>query len=145
MRKKKEKNFNYYIMLNSEKINFGGNEIAGEVIDGHFIGQMAIANQIVKPSELNKLDNAYGKYGQTSLHEITEAYIGARLSMERGHSSIGTGMNSYIFQEAHEAAIPQAGPVLYGCFENKITGEMWIEWQDNKGNLLKDLDIPNSK
>ena len=124
---------------------FGGNEIAGEVIDGHFIGQMAIANQIVKPSELNKLDNAYGKYGQTSLHEITEAYIGARLSMERGHSSIGTGMNSYIFQEAHEAAIPQAGPVLYGCFENEITGEMWIEWQDNKRNLLKDLDIPNSK
>ena len=120
---------------------FGGNSVYGETIDGSWTSQYAIANQTVIPSELKSMDNAYGRPGQTSLHEITEAHIGGKIAMREGVSSTGTGRNSYAFTEAHGRAIPQSGNINRGTFSDRIGS--WIEWQTvtNPIKLLKSTNI----
>ena len=134
---------------------FGGNSVFGETIDGTFISQFATAFQTVIPSELQRMDDVYEKPGQTSLHEITEAYFGAIIAMEAGVSCEETGSNAWVYGEAHARAIPQSGEVRRGVFDkdgNQLQEKDWdtkgsfIEWQarpnySNQPVLLKDTDI----
>ena len=104
---------------------FGGNEILGETIDGRFVGQFATAFQTVIPSELKAMDDFYGKPGQSSIHEITEAFMGAKIAMEKGKSSIGTGKGSYAYKEAHESAVPQSGIITRFFYDKNKNPLLW--------------------
>lgn len=76
---------------------FMGNEISGE---------KATAYQTVNPNDLQKLDDFYGTPGQSSLHEATEPYQGAVISLEKGISSGDANSANSVYQQAHNEAIP---------------------------------------
>ena len=75
---------------------FGGNEINGN---------SAIAYQYVNPSDLEIVDDFFEEHGQTSLHEMTEAYEGAKISIVNGISSGLKGTEGSVYDEAHINAI----------------------------------------
>jgi RHS repeat-associated protein len=135
---------------------FGGNEITGgEMINGAFVGQFATAYQLVIPSELAVMDNFYNKPGQSSLHEITEAYMGARIAMSKGLSSYGTGTSSWVYKDADNAAIPQSGPVNRFFYKpdqsstDDPNSARWIDWNVGYGTSreknVKTTDIYKNK
>lgn len=114
---------------------FGGNELYGETIDGGWVSQYAVAKQTVIPSDLKSLDEHYGHPGQTSLHEITEAYIGAIIAKRENVTSSETGSLNPLYERSHNGAIPQSGIVRRGIFSNNK--ESWVEWQSDNGKLFK--------
>ena len=124
---------------------FGGNELFGETIDGEWVNQYAVAKQTVIPSELNAMDEFYGLPGRTSLHEITEAYQGAKIAMSENIISSATGANNPLYKRAHNNAIPQSGQVfryLYDAHDkptNIVENARWIDWNVGAGNLQKNL------
>ncbi len=124
---------------------FGGNELFGETIDGEWVNQYAVAKQTVIPSELNAMDEFYGLPGRTSLHEITEAYQGAKIAMSENIISSATGANNPLYKRAHNNAIPQSGQVfryLYDAHDkptNTVENARWIDWNVGAGNLQKNL------
>jgi RHS repeat-associated protein len=70
------------------------------------------ANQEINPDVLSKSDSYYGKSGANTLHEVTEAYQGAKLSQASGISSGVDGTPGSVYSAAHAAATPQAGPIF---------------------------------
>jgi len=113
---------------------FMGNEITSYSVGrGNTLFPATItANQIVNPNDLRIIDNYYGKSGQTSIHEITEAHQGALLSMGRGISSGNANAPNSVYQQAHIAATPQSGII----YENRYDAQdNWLprgEWHKAK-------------
>jgi hypothetical protein len=70
-----------------------------------------VANQQINPETLSKIDSYYGKPGANTLHEITEAYQGAKLSQQSGISSPDANSKQSVYNLAHATATLQAGPV----------------------------------
>jgi uncharacterized protein RhaS with RHS repeats len=70
------------------------------------------ARQEVNPSVLGKID-PNGKSGMTAMHELTEAYAGARISQETGAEAGPAimGKQNDIYEQAHMNATPQ--PFVY--------------------------------
>ena len=129
---------------------FGGNVLIPQLTDGNWCFLSAIAKQTVIPSDLKILDYYYESPGQSSLHEITEAYNGAMIALNGIIFSSETGSNSPLFSPAHNSAIPQSGIVMRGIFYENGTsvsdldafkGKGYIEWQTVNGELLKTSDI----
>ena len=73
------------------------------------VGKTATAFQTVNPDDLEKMDNYSRKLGMTSIHEVTEPYQGALISIEKGISS-GNEINdpNSVYTQAHDAATPQS-------------------------------------
>jgi len=70
------------------------------------------AKQEINPAILESIDDVYQKPGQSTLHEVTEAYQGAKIAQRSGVSipmAIGDGTLEYAI--AHKLAAPQAGPI----------------------------------
>ncbi len=124
---------------------FGGNELFGETIGGEWVNQFAVAKQTVIPSELNAMDDFYGLPGRTSLHEITEAYQGAKIAMSENIISSETGANNPLYKRSHNNAIPQSGQVyryFYDALDKPtktIENAKWIDWNVGTDNHQKNL------
>jgi RHS repeat-associated protein len=88
---------------------FGGNTVTPSTTTG---GTATVnANQEINPTVLAASDAPYGKAGANTLHEVTEAYQGAKLSQASGVSSGDSNAAGSVYQAAHTAATPQAGPI----------------------------------
>ena len=125
---------------------FGGNVLIPQQTDGVWDFQYAIAKQTTIPFDLSTLDYYYKSPGQSSLHEITEAYIGAVIALNEEILSSATGSDNPLFLPAHNAAIPQSGLIRRGLFDKEnnyvkdwetFRGEGFLEWQTINGELLK--------
>jgi hypothetical protein len=122
---------------------FGGNNIIGGVTtNGEFSSTSTYAYQTVIVPDLTAMDNFYNKKGQTSLHEMTEAFFGAKLAEKNGISSLEKGKNNPYYIKAHEMAIPQSGKVdvfYYGRNNQPISGDTdfsnlkYIDWNVGHG------------
>lgn len=69
------------------------------------------AKQEINPTVLGASDAPYGKAGENTLHEVTEAYQGAKLSQASGVSSGPANTPGSVYPAAHAAATPQAGAI----------------------------------
>ncbi|NQX81632.1 MAG: RHS repeat-associated core domain-containing protein, partial [Flavobacteriaceae bacterium] len=69
------------------------------------------ANQEINPNVLEKLSNANLKPGADVLHEVTEAYQGAKISQAKGTSSPKAGVTGSVYKQAHANATSQSGSV----------------------------------
>jgi RHS repeat-associated protein len=83
----------------------------------------AVANQEVNPNVLGSMSTAHGKPGADMLHEITEAYQGAIISIRQGISSPREGQPGSVYNQAHSSASSQSGPIfeiIYDRFGNVL-------------------------
>ena len=120
---------------------FGGNTIFEE--NGIC---MADATQYVNPQDLSSM----GDYGRLGLHEITEAFEGAKISMENGYSSGNSTDQQSVYSQAHSAAISQPFSHLdryyfdeYGKQTDYLKGNaLSIGWcLPNATTLIKEVDF----
>ncbi|MBP5680908.1 MAG: hypothetical protein J6X31_07655, partial [Bacteroidales bacterium] len=80
-----------------------------------------VAFQLINTTILGKIDKAKTS-GTTILHEVTEAYIVAKISRRKGVSSPAAGQNGSVYERAHRRASYQP-PVyqrLYDYLGNEI-------------------------
>jgi hypothetical protein len=71
------------------------------------------ANQEINPYVLKQIDDISNKQGQTSIHELLEAYTGAVMALEKGYSSPRAGLIGSFYPEVHNMTIvPQSIPEL---------------------------------
>lgn len=91
-----------------------------------------MAFQEVNPFVLEKMDG-FSDIGTSILHEVTEAYQGAKISAERKASSPEAGQPNSVYKEAHGKASvqPQVYQKLYDKEGNetqnslKATNAVW--------------------
>ncbi len=106
------------INASSSVKNSAGEEIIGGSFMGNTVYQTAddmkigepaltVANQEVNPYELGAQSAYNNKPGQDMLHEVTEAYEGAKISQTNGVSSGGSRQVGSVYYEAHEKAAKQ--------------------------------------
>ncbi len=107
------------------------------------------AQQEVNPGVLGKMSTANGKPGADMLHEVTEAYQGAEISLASGVSSPSSGPGS-VYQTAHNNATKQSGIVterIYDSSGNQMqmtpsggypSGVKSADWyvKDKNGNIV---------
>lgn len=72
-----------------------------------------VAEQVINPDFLGKLDVAHGKPGQSTIHEVSEAFIGANNSKNSGTSApvapVQEAQNSNsAYRKAHDNALPHS-------------------------------------
>lgn len=103
--------------------SFGGNTVSVDVDNpvskslAPTITVTADAKQDVNPNVLAASDAPYGKPGANTLHEVTEAYQGAKMSQAAGVSSGDAKAAGSVYQAAHNAATPQAGPIYETVYD----------------------------
>ena len=133
---------------------FGGNTVTSASTPG---GTATVsAKQEINSTVLGASDAPYGKAGGNTLHEVTEAYQGAKLSQISGVSSGSANTLGSVYPAAHAAATPQAGPInetLYNSAGKVMTmtpqgsypaGVTKVEWSvtDKSGNLIIIQKLP---
>jgi hypothetical protein len=108
---------------------FGGNTVIDATLQGPpgrevatmrtdpLSNPMVQANQEINPTVLAASDAPYGKPGGNTLHEVTEAYQGAKLSQVSGVSSGNGRAVGSVYSSAHSAATPQAGPIYQNVLD----------------------------
>ncbi|MDR1112505.1 MAG: hypothetical protein LBL18_01930, partial [Bacteroidales bacterium] len=106
------------------RIFFGGAFMGNELINkkigkDDFLIPEVNAFQTVNPGDLKTIDEYYDKPGQTSLHELTEAYQGGLLSQKNGIASPSSNILGTVYQQAHDTAIPQSGEIIPYYFDIK--------------------------
>jgi hypothetical protein len=128
---------------------FEGNQVTPSSTPGALPN--VTANQEINPNVLAKSDEPYGKPGANTLHEVTEAYEGAKISQASGVSSPMAGMPGSVYSAAHAAATPQAGNVsetIYDSRGNVITPgplviparvEFWVQPQGGSKSVILSL------
>ncbi|HEX8659347.1 MAG TPA: hypothetical protein VF690_17545 [Hymenobacter sp.] len=96
------------------------------IVGGAFMGntvnpsdKTTQTNQTVIPAILGKIDGYFNKPGATTLHEVTESYIGGKMSQTAGVSSGASGTPGSVFQAAHDAASPQGGAYSTRYFDKQ--------------------------
>lgn len=101
------------------------NSKGGVLIGGAFMGNEVAADGTVKATNEydtptgGRVDAAYNKPGGTVLHEITEAYEGAKMSQKSGQSSGPDGTSGSVYKAAHKAALKQPGSITETYYDNK--------------------------
>jgi len=94
--------------------SFGGNTVTPS--DNEDPPQVT-ATQELNPTVLGASDAPYEKPGANTLHEVTEAYQGAKLSQDSGVSSGDPNAKGSVYPIAHIAATPQAGPIYERIYD----------------------------
>ncbi len=98
---------------NGVKMNDGspfiGGAFMGNTVTIGEEGNTVVANQEINPYILSKMSSLNNAKGQDVLHEITEAYEGAKISQASGTSSPPAGVSRSVYQLAHNRAVPQSG------------------------------------
>lgn len=116
---------------------FMGNNIIGgftapsvsSEIDGNGIENKVSTNQEINPVALSKMDEINGKPGQSTLHEVTESYVGGTISKKTGVSvgkatpADASNPNS-VYSRAHDNVVPQSGNI-YEHFYNSSGVEVF--------------------
>jgi RHS repeat-associated protein len=113
------------------------------------------ANQEVNPKRLGNVSDAHGKHGTDMLHEVTEAYQGAKISQSTGISSPIGGQAGSVYSQAHRAATPQSGKIFETIYNNKgkvlqmlpngkypanvAKVEWWVNGQNNNRKIIQTL------
>ena len=97
-----------------------------------------VANQLVNPNVLGRADAHTNTMGKMMMHEVTEAYSGARISQKSGVSaSIANKVESAdpfsIYNRAHSRATPQTPvkEIMYDSFGDRtdeVSKARKIEW-----------------
>ena len=108
---------------NTVSTNIESSSPSGELAPMITVSTTVDAKQEINPTVLGASDAPYGKPGANTLHEVTESYQGAKLSQASGVSSGDSKTPGSVYQAAHNAAAPQAGPVYQNVY-------------DARGNLL---------
>lgn len=104
---------NSFLIVNLETTSnetINGRVFTGGAFMGNTInGEKVYAKQIVNTSILNSIDDFFGTPGQSIWHELTEAFIGAKISKLRNMPATTAYDNDEndIFKEAHERASEQ--------------------------------------
>ncbi|MBZ5856420.1 RHS repeat domain-containing protein [Flavihumibacter profundi] len=131
------------ITINVNATNAVKNSAGEVVVGGAFLGNTVTpapskdgvatveANQQVNPSQLKAQSDYYGKPGADILHEVTEAYQGAKMSQTSGVSSPIAGQPGSVYEAAHSRASPQSG-------------EQYFDTQDAKGKSVG-KQVPGGK
>jgi hypothetical protein len=104
--------------------SFGGNIVTPTSTPG---GTNTVnATQNINPNITQAADDFYGKPGANTLHGITEAYQGAKISQASGASTgpaiVNTatgGVSNAVYNAAHAAATPQSGPIHAGFVDSQ--------------------------
>ena len=91
---------------------FSGNEVTKS--EG---GNTVTANQEVNPEVLGKMSDTHGKPGADILHEVTEAYQGAKISQKKGKSSPAAGAAGSVYPKAHGRATKQSGKIYERVYD----------------------------
>lgn len=83
----------YTVPLSGKAIPMFGGTFKGNFI----VAGNAYCLQQVNPIDLKKMDAYYKKAGQSSLHELTESYIGGRLALPLNFGDLRTGQNNMFY------------------------------------------------
>ena len=103
-----------------------GGAFAGNEVKTDEQGQVQVeAFQSVNPKQLAVVDTYITKKGTAIVHEVTEAYEGAKLAMKKGEGSREKGKKNPFYKKAHKNAISQ--PYLYSSFITENTRELNIK------------------
>ena len=87
---------------------FAGGAFMGNTVTLSNTGEAKVtANQEINPNLLGSADEHTQTPGKMIMHELTEAYEGARISQSRGISSPKANMPGSVFLDAHNRATPQ--------------------------------------
>ncbi len=98
--------------LESGKPILGGAFLGASTIESKNGGEITIAQQQINTDQAATIDNYYDKPGATALHEITEAYQGAKLVQQRGSNSGPASSRNSVYPAAHSSATKPAGPIV---------------------------------
>ncbi len=118
---------------------FCGNDIRGGVLGAEgFSSTSTYAYQTVIVPDLIVMDEFYNTPYRTSLHEMIEPYIGAKLAERSGISSLETGKNNPYWEQAHNTTLfRQSGPVsVYYFDKNQVR-----LYNENQRNQIKWIDF----
>ena len=131
-----------------------GNKKPIPMFGGTFKGNLIIAKQAfcfqqVNPIDLKRMDAFYKKPGQSSLHELTEPYIGGILALAVNFGDIRTGQSNMFYEISHGEAIEQSGPIYRYYFDingNQCPIEVataigFRGESKGRGSMFKQVDI----
>jgi hypothetical protein len=101
----------------SEENLFVGGAFMGNTVTETESGNTVVANQEVNPQVLGRMSKLNNAPGQDMLHEVTEAYEGAKISQQSGVSAgpatAADQKNSgSVYMRSHNAAVPQSGSMV---------------------------------
>lgn len=127
------------------RLSVGGSFQGNQIIEGGGQGgttNSVIATQDINPNVLSAADSYYDKPGANTLHEVTEAYEGGKMSLASGVSSGDAKAEGSVYEKAHGAATKQAGPIFETVFDvagnklpqNVYTGAARAEYSVQKGS-----------
>lgn len=127
------------------RLLIGGTFRGNQVTEGS--PNKVIAMQEINPSMLSAADDAFGTQGAFTLHEITEAYEGAKMSQNSGVSSPEAGFQGSNYNNAHRRASIQPGPIYQRTFDAQGNEIEITEENKNKIHVTKVqfLVIPRDK
>ena len=100
------------------------------------------ANQEIVPSVLQISDNHTNTPGKMIMHEITEAFEGAKISLRKKQSSPSSDVRGSVYRKAHNKATPQTRiyQILYdnnGYETKNISNATKAEWVVMYNNRVK--------
>jgi hypothetical protein len=120
---------------------FGGNNSSNPSVDASLSGsadQKTVASQEVNANALGNLSSVNGNPGQAMLHEVTEAYRGARITEADGNVGTRSTANnddannpSSVYRRAHDGAVNQGGNIT----EHFYNAQAQEVYRDNNGNV----------
>lgn len=104
----------------------------------------------VNPGVLGTISTAHGKPGANMLHEVTEAYVGGRMSLKKGISSPASYQLGSVYTKAHNKATKQSGDIderIYDAVGKQLqttpsggypAGVKSVDWsvKDKSGNVV---------
>ncbi len=83
-------------------------------------------NQEINPEALGQMDVINGSSGQSTLHEVTESYLGGKISQRTGVSvgkaspADASNPNS-VYRQAHDSAVNQSGTITERFYNSSGT------------------------
>ena len=143
------------IYATSSQTDSKGNLYIGGAFEGNTVTpssnsdgkSIVVANQEINPTVLSASDAPYDKSGANTLHEVTEAYQGAKISQISGISSGDSKHSGSVYLSAHKAATPQAGAIYETVYDAKgnilpannyngaVRAEYWVQ-PKNKPKII---------
>ena len=135
------------VIATSNQTDSKGNLYIGGAFEGNTVTpssnsedkSIVNAYQEINPTVLAASDAPYNKSGSNTLHEVTEAYQGAKISQVSGISSGDSKQPGSVYSSAHNAATPQAGAIYETVYDSKgniipasnyngaVRAEYWVQ------------------
>ena len=101
------------VTTREHNITSNGFEMVGGAFMGNIVdNESAVAFQEVNPGFLSDIEAVTGTQGQLVMHEITEAYEGAKISISKGVSSPQAGKDGSVYKQAHNRATSQGTTII---------------------------------